>query len=90
MTFNLQMFADAGTLVNATGNYINAGTGAVTNFDSANTLAPTIKGFYDTQLLENAREQLVYAQLGDPRPCPPVTARPWSGASGTPCPTPLS
>lgn len=70
MNFNLQMFADAGTLVNATGNYINAGTGAVTNFDSANTLAPTIKGFYDTQLLENAREQLVYAQLGRPQTLP--------------------
>ena len=30
MNLNLQMFADAGTLVNATGNYVNAGTGAVT------------------------------------------------------------
>ena len=28
----LQLFADAGTLVNATGNYVNAGTGATTSF----------------------------------------------------------
>ena len=28
--FNLQFFADAGTLVNATGNYVNAGTGTTT------------------------------------------------------------
>ena len=64
MIFDLQMFADAGTLVNATGNYVNAGSGAVTEFDSANTLNPTVKQFYDTELLDNAREQLIYAQLG--------------------------
>ena len=28
MTFNLQYFADAGTLVNATENFVNANTGA--------------------------------------------------------------
>ena len=64
MNLNLQMFADAGTLVNATGNYVNAGTGAVTEFDGAHTLSPTTKHFYDTELLDNAREQLIYAQLG--------------------------
>ena len=58
-----QFFADAGTLVNATGNYVNAGTGATTAFDSANTLTPTMKTFYDTQLLENARPNLVHAQF---------------------------
>ena len=58
-----QFFADAGTLVNATGNYVNANTGAVTQFDSANTLSTTMKTFYDTQLLENARPELVHAQL---------------------------
>ena len=30
----LQLFADAGTLVNATGNYVNASTGTVTAFDA--------------------------------------------------------
>ena len=30
----LQLFADAGTLVNATGNYVNASTGTTTAFDA--------------------------------------------------------
>ena len=58
-----QYFADAGTLVNATGNYVNAGTGQTTAFSGNDTLAPTMKTFYDTQLLENARPNLVHAQL---------------------------
>ena len=58
-----QFFADAGTLVNATGNYVNANTGATTAFSGNDTLAPTMKTFYDTQLLENARPNLVHAQL---------------------------
>ena len=61
---NLQLFADAGTLVNATGSYVNSGTGATTAFDSANTLAPELKSFYDTELLENARVEMFYAQFG--------------------------
>ncbi len=65
-----QFFADAGTLVNATGNYVNANTGAVTQFDSANTLSMTMKTFYDTQLLENARPELVHAQLAGRQPLP--------------------
>ena len=44
-----QFFADAGTLVNATGNYVNAGTGQTTAFSGNDTLAPTMKTFYDTQ-----------------------------------------
>ena len=59
----IQMFADAGTLVNATGGYVNSGTGAVTNFDAGNTLAPELKTFYDTELLENARVEMFYAQF---------------------------
>ena len=43
-----QYFADAGTLVNATGNYVNAGTGQTTAFSGNDTLAPTMKTFYDT------------------------------------------
>ena len=63
-TMNLQLFADAGTLVNATGNYINAYTGDVTAFTDSSTLAPTMKTFYDTDLLDNHRDQLIFAQLG--------------------------
>ena len=61
--FNLQLFADAGTLVNATVNYANAYTGETTAFEGANTLSPELKDFYDTELLENARVELFYAQF---------------------------
>ncbi len=61
--WNLQLFAEAGTLVNATGNYVNAYTGATEAFDSAHTLAPQIKDYYDTELLENARIDTYYAQF---------------------------
>lgn len=66
----LQLFADAGTLVNATGNYVNAYTGETTAFDSANTLAAELKTFYDTELLENARIDMVYAQFAKKQPLP--------------------
>ena len=59
----IQLFADAGTLVNATGGYVNASTGAVTNFDGVNTLSGELKTFYDTELLENARVEMFYAQF---------------------------
>ena len=39
----LQSFADAGTVVNGTAGYVNAGTGAVTGFDGGNTLPPELK-----------------------------------------------
>ena len=61
---NLSLFADAGTLANATGNYINAYTGDVTEFSGTDTLTPTMKTFYDTELLENHRDKLIYGQLG--------------------------
>lgn len=61
---NLQLFADAGNLVNATGNYVNAYTGTTTAFSGTDTLTPTMKTYYDTELLENAREKLVFQQLG--------------------------
>ena len=59
----LQIFADAGTLVNATGGYVNSGTGSVTNFDGSNSLAGELKTFYDTELLENARVEMFYEQF---------------------------
>jgi hypothetical protein len=61
---NLQLFADAGTLVNATGNYVNAYTGDTTPFEGVNTLSGELKTFYDTELLENARIEMFYAQFG--------------------------
>ena len=67
---NLQLFADAGTLVNATGNYVNAHTGAVTNFDSVNTMNGELKTFYDTELLENARIEMFYAQFAKKQKLP--------------------
>ena len=68
--FDLQIFADAGTVVNATGGYVNAGTGANTDFSDSHTLAPEMKTFYDTELLENARTELFYAQFAKRQPLP--------------------
>ena len=59
---DLQIFADAGSVVNATGGYVNAANGSVESF-GANTLAPELKSFYDTELLENTRSELIYAQF---------------------------
>jgi len=63
MGINLQLFADAGTVVNATGSYVNAYDGSTQPFDSVNTLAGELKTFYDTELLENARVEMFYAQF---------------------------
>ena len=55
---------NAGTLINTSVNYVNAETGATTAFDSVNTLAGELKTYYDTELLENARVEMYYAQFG--------------------------
>lgn len=60
----LQRFADAGTLVNATTQYVNAYTGEGTPFSGTNDLSAGMKTFYETSLLENARANLVHAQFG--------------------------
>ena len=60
---NLQLFADAGTLVNASSNYVNAYDGTTTAFDGVNTLTGEMKEYYDTELLENARVEMFYAQF---------------------------
>ena len=70
LKWNLQLFADAGSLVNATGNYVNAYDGTVTAFDDTNTLSPEMKDFYDTEMLENARIDMFYAQFGKRVPLP--------------------
>ena len=68
--FHLQMFADAGTLVNATGNYVNAYDGTSQAFDGVNTLSGELKTFYDTELLENARVEMFYAQFAKKQALP--------------------
>ena len=68
--FSLQLFADAGTMVNATGNYVNAYTGETQAFDAANSLSGELKTFYDTELLENARVEMFYAQFGKKQALP--------------------
>lgn len=68
--FNLQRFASAGDVVNATTQYVNAHTGEGTAFEGVNTMSPTMKTFYDTELLENARAQLFFEQFGKKQPLP--------------------
>ena len=63
IAMNLQLFAEAGTLVNATGNFVNAYTGDTQAFDASNSLSGELKVFYDTELLENARVEMFYAQF---------------------------
>lgn len=68
--FNLQLFADAGTLVTGTDGYKNAYDGTTTAFDTTNSMTAAVKSFYDTELLENARIDMIYAQLGKKQPLP--------------------
>ena len=60
----LTLFADSGTLTNASTQYVNSYTGEGTPFSGVNDLTATMKEFYDTELLENHRDQLIFAQLG--------------------------
>ena len=66
----LQFFAEAGTLVNASTGYVNAYEGTTTPFDSVNTLSGELKTFYDTELLENARMEMFYAQFAKKQTLP--------------------
>ena len=59
--FDLQLFAEAGTVTNTTTGTVNSYTGAATTTDA---MTPSMKTFYDTELLENAREKLIFQQLG--------------------------
>ena len=65
--FNLQYFADAGSVVNTTTGDVNAYTGSA---NATGALSPTMKTYYDTELLENVRPNLIYAQLGDKEALP--------------------
>ena len=68
---NLQLFAEAGSVVNTlTNGYVNAHTGETQAFDSVNTLSGELKTFYDTELLENARVEMFYAQFAKKQTLP--------------------
>ena len=68
---NLQLFAEAGNVVNTlTNGYVNAYTGASEAFDATNSLAGELKTFYDTELLENARVEMFYAQFAKKQTLP--------------------
>lgn len=66
---NLLIHADSGSVVNLTTNgttgTVNAYTGV---YDSSETttqsMSATMKDYYDTELLENARPKLIFSQLG--------------------------
>ena len=68
--FDLQLFAEAGNVVNATEGYVNAYTGDTQAFSGDNNLSQELKTFYDTELLENARVEMFYAQFGKKQPLP--------------------
>ncbi len=57
---NLQLFAEAGSVVNTTTGSVNANTGAA---ESTQAMSGELKAFYDTELLENARTEMLYAQF---------------------------
>ena len=59
---NLQIFAQAGSLVNTLGGYASNDTGVVTAFGT-DTLAPQLKTFYDTVLLDNVKTKDVFTQV---------------------------
>lgn len=61
---NLQRFAEAGTLLNATNGYPNAYTGEREEFSGKYDLSAGMKTFHRTQMLENMRSKQIYGQLG--------------------------
>ena len=68
---NLQLFAEAGTVVNTlTNGFVNAYTGDSAPFTDTNSLAGELKTFYDTELLENARMEMFYAQFAKKQTLP--------------------
>ena len=67
---NLQLFADAGTFVNAIPNTVNAYTGAVHDTRSAGELAALNHDYWVEELLDNMRDEFIFTQLGDAEPLP--------------------
>lgn len=66
----LSLFGGEGDVINTTEGYRNANTGATTEFNSNYTLAPGLKTYYDTELLDNTRDKRVFAQFGKRQPLP--------------------
>ena len=62
--FKIQLFADAGNTVNTTTGTVNAYTGAATPGTKNEDMSSSMKTFYDTALLDNARAEAVYGQIG--------------------------
>ena len=62
---NLQLFG-AQTVMNGTAAYVNGDNGTSTPYSGANSLSPTMKTYYDSELLENARSE----QFGKKQPLP--------------------
>ena len=68
--FDPQLFADVGTLVNTQIGYQNAYTGEVTEFSGVDDLTAGNKTYYQTDMLQNSREKLIFGQLGKKVPLP--------------------
>lgn len=67
---NLQLFAESGNVVNTlTNGYVNAYTGEQVDA-GGNSLSGELKTFYDTELLENARVEMFYAQFAKKQTLP--------------------
>lgn len=65
LILNLQWFAEAGSVVNAMDAYTDAYNGTKTPFTPGETDLSTLdRTFADTALLDNARDKLIYTQLG--------------------------
>ena len=60
IAMNLQLFADAGSVVNTTTGHVDAYSGAK---QDTGAMSGELKTFYDTELLENARVEMFYAQF---------------------------
>ena len=70
---DLRLFEQgAGTVTHTLNGFTNAYTGVNTAYGDANggDMTPTLKTFYDTTLLDNARPKLIFAQLGQKQPLP--------------------
>ena len=75
LNFDSRMFmADSGGQgghpVANTGYYSNAYTGETEAFDSHNTMSPQMKEWYNTEALENARNNHMFAQFAENIPLP--------------------
>ena len=67
VVMSLQLFAEAGSVVNTTGGSVNAHTGAA---EASGAFEAELKVFYDTELLENARVEMFYSQFAKRQPLP--------------------